>query len=76
MRFLGSLGILLYTLLAGNTPFALDRNDTHEVILARTAVKLQFVGPTWDRVTDKAKVIIRILVNLRFNYLKYSIGTC
>lgn len=53
---LGSLGILLYTLLAGNPPFALDRNDSHEVILARTSVKLQFSGPTWDRVTDNAKV--------------------
>ncbi len=53
----GSLGVLLYTLLAGNTPFALDRNDSHELILARTAVKLQFIGPTWDRITDNAKVI-------------------
>jgi hypothetical protein len=54
--YLGSLGILLYTLLAGNTPFALDRNDSHELILARTAVKLTFTGSTWDRVTDNAKV--------------------
>jgi hypothetical protein len=54
--YLGSLGILLYTLLAGNTPFALDRNDPHELILARTAVKLSFTGPTWDRVSDNAKV--------------------
>lgn len=53
---LGSLGILLYTLLAGNTPFALDRNDSHELILARTGVKLSFSGPTWDRITDNAKV--------------------
>jgi serine/threonine protein kinase len=53
----GSLGILLYTLLSGNTPFALDRNDSHELILARTAVKLQFTGPTWDRVSHNAKVI-------------------
>ena len=53
---LGSLGILLYTLLAGTTPFALDRDDSHDVILARTAVELQFTGPAWDRVTDHAKV--------------------
>jgi hypothetical protein len=50
----------LYTLLAGNTPFALDRNDSHELILARIAGKLQFIGPTWDRVTDNAKVIVYI----------------
>jgi len=54
--YLGSLGILLYTLLSGNTPFALDRNDSHELILARTAVILTFTGTTWDRVTDNAKV--------------------
>lgn len=55
--YLGSLGVLLYTLLSGNTPFAVDRNDSQEVILARTSVKLQFTGPTWDRVTPNAKVI-------------------
>lgn len=53
---LGSLGILFYTLLAGNTPFALDRNDSHEVILARTSTKLQLTGPTWNRVSNEAKV--------------------
>jgi len=53
---LGSLGILLYTLLSGNTPFVFDRNDSHETILARTTVKLQLTGPTWGRVTDHAKV--------------------
>ena len=29
---------------------------------ARTSVKLQFIGPTWDRVTDNAKVIIYIFL--------------
>lgn len=53
---LGSLGVLLYTLLSGETPFAVDRNDSHEVILARTNSKLQFTGPKWQRVTDDAKV--------------------
>jgi hypothetical protein len=56
LLFLGSLGILLYTLLAGTTPFALDRNDSHEVILARTTVKLDFSSPIWDTVTNNAKV--------------------
>ena len=62
-RFLGSLGILLYTLLAGNTPFALDRNDSHELILSRTAVKLSFTGPTWDRVSANGKVRRKICTN-------------
>ncbi|CAF0757500.1 unnamed protein product [Adineta steineri] len=59
-----SLGILLYTLLAGNTPFALDRNDSHELILARTAVKLSFTGPTWDRVTDNAKALVSAMLDV------------
>lgn len=72
--FIGSLGILLYTLLSGETPFVLDRNDSHEVILARTAVKLQFVGSTWDRITDHAKVKFHTKKNLyrksfRFRHL-------
>lgn len=69
---LGSLGILLYTLLAGNTPFALDRNDSHELILARTAVKLSFTGPTWDRVTDNAKVRLKELILERKPHSSYS----
>ncbi len=52
----------MFTLLSGNTPFALDRNDSHELILARTSIKLQFIGPTWERVTDNAKVIIYYLL--------------
>ncbi|UJR28186.1 hypothetical protein I4U23_009439 [Adineta vaga] len=59
-----SLGILLYTLLAGNTPFALDRNDSHELILARTAVKLTFTGPTWDRVTENAKALVSAMLDV------------
>lgn len=63
--------MLLYTLLAGNPPFALDRNDSHEVILARTSVKLQFTGPTWDRVTDNAKVQIYQLNDSSINSISF-----
>ncbi|CAF0886703.1 unnamed protein product [Rotaria sordida] len=59
-----SLGILLYTLLAGNTPFAFDRNDSHELILARTANKLSFAGPTWERVTDDAKRLVSAMLDI------------
>jgi serine/threonine protein kinase len=57
---LGSLGILFYTLLTGSTPFVHDKNDSHDVILARTNVKLHLNGPTWNRVTDDAKVSQRL----------------
>ncbi|CAF1384525.1 unnamed protein product [Rotaria sordida] len=59
-----SLGILLYTLLSGNTPFAFDRNDSHELILARTSLKLQFTGPTWDRVTYNAKTLVSAILDV------------
>lgn len=52
----GSLGVLLYTLISGNTPYALDKNDSDQLILSRTNVKLQLVGPIWQRVTEQAKV--------------------
>ncbi|CAF2576090.1 unnamed protein product [Rotaria sp. Silwood2] len=59
-----SLGVLLYTLLSGNTPFASDRNDSHELILARTSHKLQFTGPTWDRVTYNAKTLVSAMLDV------------
>ncbi|CAF0906155.1 unnamed protein product [Adineta ricciae] len=59
-----SLGVLLYTLLSGNTPFVCDRNDSHETILARTSAKLQFTGPTWDRVTDNAKALVSSMLDV------------
>ncbi|CAF0843956.1 unnamed protein product [Adineta ricciae] len=59
-----SLGVLLYTLLSGNTPFVCDRNDSHETILARTSTKIQFTGPTWDRVTDNAKALVSSMLDV------------
>ncbi|CAF3841976.1 unnamed protein product [Rotaria magnacalcarata] len=59
-----SLGVLLYTLLAGYTPFAFDRDDSHELILARTSVKLQFTGPTWDQVSYNAKTLVSSMLDI------------
>uniref|UniRef100_A0A671PBI1 non-specific serine/threonine protein kinase n=1 Tax=Sinocyclocheilus anshuiensis TaxID=1608454 RepID=A0A671PBI1_9TELE len=63
-----SLGILLYTMLAGFTPFANGPDDTPEEILARIGSgKFALSGGNWDTVSDAAKVSFLIS---RYNYLK------
>ncbi|NXS22181.1 KS6A6 kinase, partial [Mystacornis crossleyi] len=52
-----SLGVLLYTMLAGYTPFANGPNDTPEEILVRIGSgKFSLSGGNWDTVSDAAKV--------------------
>uniref|UniRef100_A0A8C6GB19 non-specific serine/threonine protein kinase n=1 Tax=Mus spicilegus TaxID=10103 RepID=A0A8C6GB19_MUSSI len=54
-----SLGILLYTMLAGFTPFANGPDDTPEEILARIGSgKYALSGGNWDSISDAAKVSI------------------
>ncbi|XP_011891965.1 PREDICTED: ribosomal protein S6 kinase alpha-2 isoform X3 [Cercocebus atys] len=51
-----SLGILLYTMLAGFTPFANGPDDTPEEILARIGSgKYALSGGNWDSISDAAK---------------------
>ncbi|MGH0170824.1 UNVERIFIED_CONTAM: hypothetical protein FKN15_059809 [Acipenser sinensis] len=51
-----SLGVLLYTMLAGYTPFANGPNDTPEEILLRIGSgKFSLSGGNWDTVSDKSK---------------------
>ncbi|XP_044779947.1 ribosomal protein S6 kinase alpha-2 isoform X8 [Bubalus bubalis] len=52
-----SLGILLYTMLAGFTPFANGPDDTPEDILARiSSGKYALSGGNWDSISDAAKM--------------------
>uniref|UniRef100_A0AAY4EKB8 non-specific serine/threonine protein kinase n=1 Tax=Denticeps clupeoides TaxID=299321 RepID=A0AAY4EKB8_9TELE len=52
-----SLGILLYTLLAGFTPFANGPDDTPEEILARIGSgQYALAGGNWDTMSEAAKV--------------------
>lgn len=54
-----SLGILLYTMLAGFPPFASSPNDNGDAILARIENgSVSFQGPTWANVSAEAKAII------------------
>ncbi|XP_014069194.1 ribosomal protein S6 kinase alpha-2 isoform X2 [Salmo salar] len=60
-----SLGILLYTMLAGFTPFANGLNDTPEEILARIGSgKYALIGGNWDTVSDAAKDIVTKMLHV------------
>ncbi|XP_029554766.1 ribosomal protein S6 kinase alpha-2 isoform X2 [Salmo trutta] len=60
-----SLGILLYTMLAGFTPFANGLNDTPEEILARIGSgKYALIGGNWDIVSDAAKDIVTKMLHV------------
>ncbi|KFW68116.1 Ribosomal protein S6 kinase alpha-3, partial [Pygoscelis adeliae] len=59
-----SLGILLYTMLTGYTPFANGPDDTPEEILARIGSgKFSLSGGYWNTVSDTAKASICDLVS-------------
>uniref|UniRef100_A0A4W6CDL6 non-specific serine/threonine protein kinase n=1 Tax=Lates calcarifer TaxID=8187 RepID=A0A4W6CDL6_LATCA len=58
-----SLGILLYTMIAGFSPFASSSEDTAEEILAQIGSgKFIITGGNWDLVSDAAKdIVIKML---------------
>ncbi|CAO2624168.1 Ribosomal protein S6 kinase alpha-3 [Lemmus lemmus] len=58
-----SLGVLLYTMLTGYTPFANGPDDTPEEILARIGSgKFSLSGGYWNSVSDTAKVRVTSVV--------------
>ncbi|XP_062242870.1 ribosomal protein S6 kinase alpha-2 [Platichthys flesus] len=58
-----SMGILLYTMIAGFSPFASSPEDTAEEILAQIGCgKVTITGGNWDLVSDAAKdIVIKML---------------
>uniref|UniRef100_A0A8C9AT09 Ribosomal protein S6 kinase n=1 Tax=Prolemur simus TaxID=1328070 RepID=A0A8C9AT09_PROSS len=60
-----SLGILLYTMLAGFTPFANGPDDTPEEILARIGSgKYALAGGNWDSISDAAKDVVSKMLHV------------
>ncbi|XP_060640473.1 ribosomal protein S6 kinase alpha-1 isoform X1 [Anolis sagrei] len=60
-----SLGILLYTMLAGYTPFANGPSDTPEEILTRIGGgKFSLKGGNWDTVSEAAKDLVSKMLHI------------
>ncbi|XP_069469022.1 ribosomal protein S6 kinase alpha-6 [Ambystoma mexicanum] len=60
-----SLGVLLYTMLAGYTPFANGPNDTPEEILIRIGSgNFSLSGGNWDTVSDAAKDLLSHMLHV------------
>lgn len=60
-----SLGILLYIMLAGRTPFATSVNDPPEIILKRVGSgEIDFKSSQWLHVSDLAKDLIRQMLHI------------
>lgn len=60
-----SLGVILYTMLAGYTPFANGPNDTPGEILARIGEgQFSLAGGNWDSVSNVAKDLVRRMLHV------------
>lgn len=60
-----SLGVLLYTMLAGHTPFANGPNDTPNDILGRIGEgKFTLAGGNWDSVSLAAKDLVARMLHV------------
>lgn len=60
-----SLGVLLYTMLTGYTPFANGPDDTPEEILARIGSgKFSLSGGYWNSVSDTAKDLVSKMLHV------------
>ncbi|KPP57412.1 hypothetical protein Z043_124870 [Scleropages formosus] len=60
-----SLGVLLYTMLAGFTPFANGPEDTPDEILSRIGSgRFTIQGGNWDAVSDAAKDLVSKMLHV------------
>ncbi|KAH7726828.1 ribosomal protein S6 kinase 2 alpha-like protein [Aphelenchoides avenae] len=60
-----SLGVLLYTMLSGETPFATGTADKPNDILSRIGEgRFSLTGGNWDRVSDLAKDLVKRMLHV------------
>ncbi|XP_065174796.1 ribosomal protein S6 kinase 2 beta-like [Sycon ciliatum] len=63
-----SLGVLLYTMLAGETPFATADTDSPAQILSRiTEGTIQMAAGNWDAISEMAKDLVRQMLHVNPN---------
>uniref|UniRef100_A0A8R1TQR8 non-specific serine/threonine protein kinase n=1 Tax=Onchocerca volvulus TaxID=6282 RepID=A0A8R1TQR8_ONCVO len=59
-----SLGVLLFTMLSGETPFATSENDSPQKILKRVGEgKYSLNSQAWTNISDQAKDLVRFLLH-------------
>uniref|UniRef100_A0A0R3RFI3 Ribosomal protein S6 kinase n=1 Tax=Elaeophora elaphi TaxID=1147741 RepID=A0A0R3RFI3_9BILA len=59
-----SLGVLLFTMLSGETPFAASENDSPQKILKRVGEgKYSVNGQAWTNISEQAKDLVRRLLH-------------
>uniref|UniRef100_A0A915Q7Z3 Ribosomal protein S6 kinase n=1 Tax=Setaria digitata TaxID=48799 RepID=A0A915Q7Z3_9BILA len=59
-----SLGVLLFTMLSGETPFATSENDSPQMILKRVGEgKYTLKGRAWANISEQAKDLVRRLLH-------------
>uniref|UniRef100_A0A1I7XZZ4 Ribosomal protein S6 kinase n=1 Tax=Steinernema glaseri TaxID=37863 RepID=A0A1I7XZZ4_9BILA len=60
-----SLGVILYTMLSGEAPFATGVNDTPSEILSRVGEgRFSMSGGNWNKVSDLAKDLVRRMLHV------------
>jgi p90 ribosomal S6 kinase len=60
-----SLGVILYVMLGGETPFATHPNDEPSKILQRFGEgRIRMNGPRWDKVSELAKDLVLRMLHL------------